>query len=108
MTKDEHWFILDRVQGEYLANSDSVEVAVFAGGNGRAFKFAPLLGDCLASLVLGKDTPVDIQNFNIRITPWLLRSPAERVYSPISSVVVLSPSPPRWRASPTCLAPAPP
>lgn len=42
-------------------------VAIFAGGNGRAFKFAPLIGDCLASLIVGDKTPpIDLTSFSFK------------------------------------------
>lgn len=45
MTKDQY-FILDRLE-------KVPEVTVFTGGNGRAFKFAPLIGKLLAELATG-------------------------------------------------------
>jgi len=55
MTKDSY-FIMDKV---------APNVAVFSGGSGRAFKFGPLLGDCMASLVTGGDAPVDMEKFSL-------------------------------------------
>ena len=52
---DDSYFIMDKVHPN---------VAVFAGGSGRAFKFGPLLGDCIASLLEGKDAPVDVNPFS--------------------------------------------
>merc|ERR1712087_41701 len=54
MTKDSY-FVMDKV---------AVNVAVFSGGSGRAFKFGPLLGDCMASLLTGEDAPVDLAPFS--------------------------------------------
>ena len=39
---DDSYFVMDKV---------SDKVAVFSGGSGRAFKFGPLIGDCMASLM---------------------------------------------------------
>ena len=38
---------------------------MFSGGSGRAFKFGPLIGDCMSSLVLGEEPPIDIERFSI-------------------------------------------
>eukprot|EP00192_Tetraselmis_astigmatica_P016378 CAMPEP_0117648066 /NCGR_PEP_ID=MMETSP0804-20121206/190_1 /TAXON_ID=1074897 /ORGANISM="Tetraselmis astigmatica, Strain CCMP880" /LENGTH=97 /DNA_ID=CAMNT_0005453611 /DNA_START=158 /DNA_END=451 /DNA_ORIENTATION=+ len=46
-------FVLDTVPG-------CPNVAVFAGGNGRAFKFAPLIGKCLADIVSEQEPSFDI------------------------------------------------
>ena len=62
---DDSYFVMDQF---------APGVAVFAGGSGRAFKFGPLLGDCLASLVTGDDTrsgttttsPIDLDRFSAR------------------------------------------
>ena len=53
MTEDSY-FVMDKV---------SDNVAVFSGGSGRAFKFGPLLGDCIASLLTGDEAPVDLAPF---------------------------------------------
>lgn len=42
------------------------DVVLFCGGSGRAFKFAPLIGACLSSLVQGKKPNVDISRFDPR------------------------------------------
>ena len=52
MTADEH-FVLDR-EGPFV---------VGGGGSGHAFKFAPLLGEMLADLALGKDTRIPRARF---------------------------------------------
>ena len=54
MTSDSY-FIMDKVADN---------VAVFSGGSGRAFKFGPLLGDCMASLLTGEEAPVDLAPFS--------------------------------------------
>ena len=54
MTKDSY-FIMDKV---------APNVAIFAGGSGRAFKFGPLLGDCMVSLLSGEEAPIDLRNFS--------------------------------------------
>lgn len=54
MTKDSY-FVMDKVADN---------VAVFSGGSGRAFKFGPLLGDCMASLLTGEEPPVDLTPFS--------------------------------------------
>lgn len=56
MTSDSY-FIMDKV---------TPNVAVFSGGSGRAFKFGPLLGDCIASLLSGEEAPVDLQPFSVK------------------------------------------
>jgi len=56
MTTDSY-FVMDKV---------AENVAVFSGGSGRAFKFGPLLGDCMASLLTGDDAPVDLTNFSAK------------------------------------------
>ena len=56
MTSDSY-FVMDKV---------SDNVAVFSGGSGRAFKFGPLLGDCMASLLTGEEAPVDMAPFSAR------------------------------------------
>jgi len=52
MTKDS-MFILDTVPNH-------PNVSVFSAGNGRAFKFGPMLGRALANLVLGQEPAFDI------------------------------------------------
>ena len=54
MTTDSY-FVMDKV---------APNVAVFSGGSGRAFKFGPLLGDCIASLLTGEEAPVDLTQFS--------------------------------------------
>lgn len=49
------YFVIDKVADN---------VAVFSGGSGRAFKFGPLLGDCMASLLTGSKAPVDLTPFS--------------------------------------------
>jgi glycine/D-amino acid oxidase-like deaminating enzyme len=56
MTTDSY-FIMDKV---------TPNVAVFSGGSGRAFKFGPLLGDCIAALLSGEEAPVDLKPFSIK------------------------------------------
>lgn len=56
MTRDQN-FVLDRLPGRH-------NLVVFTGGSGRAFKFTPLLGRCLADLVLEKEPSVDISLFS--------------------------------------------
>lgn len=55
MTEDSY-FVMDKV---------SDNVAVFSGGSGRAFKFGPLLGDCMASLLTGEEAPIDLAPFSV-------------------------------------------
>ena len=50
MTKDVN-FILDKPKAN---------ITVFSGGSGQAFKFAPLIGKCLAEKALKKETSFDI------------------------------------------------
>ena len=52
MTKDS-MFVLDTVPKH-------PNVSVFSAGNGRAFKFGPMLGRALANLVLGQEPAFDI------------------------------------------------
>ncbi len=52
---DDSYFVMDKL---------SDKVAVFSGGSGRAFKFAPLIGDCMASLILGDESPVELERFS--------------------------------------------
>lgn len=52
---DDSYFVMDKL---------SDKVAVFSGGSGRAFKFAPLIGDCMASLILGEESPVELGRFS--------------------------------------------
>jgi glycine/D-amino acid oxidase-like deaminating enzyme len=56
MTKDSY-FVMDKV---------APNVAVFSGGSGRAFKFGPLLGDCMTSLLTGEEAPVDLTAFSAK------------------------------------------
>jgi glycine/D-amino acid oxidase-like deaminating enzyme len=55
MTKDSY-FVMDKIADN---------VAVFSGGSGRAFKFGPLIGDCMASLLTGENPPVDLAPFSV-------------------------------------------
>ena len=55
MTEDSY-FVMDKITDN---------VAVFSGGSGRAFKFGPLLGDCMRSLLTGEEAPVDLTPFSI-------------------------------------------
>jgi glycine/D-amino acid oxidase-like deaminating enzyme len=55
MTEDSY-FVVDKLQSN---------VAVFAGGSGRAFKFGPLLGDCISSLLQNEEGPVDLAPFSL-------------------------------------------
>mmetsp|Transcript_32666 Transcript_32666/g.68696 ORF Transcript_32666/g.68696 Transcript_32666/m.68696 type:complete len:816 (+) Transcript_32666:514-2961(+) len=54
MTEDSY-FVMDKVADN---------VAIFSGGSGRAFKFGPLLGDCMASLLTGEEPPIDLAPFS--------------------------------------------
>lgn len=54
MTEDSY-FVMDKVADK---------VAVFSGGSGRAFKFGPLIGDCMAALVTGNQPPLDLERFS--------------------------------------------
>lgn len=54
MTEDSY-FVMDMV---------SDNVALFSGGSGRAFKFGPLIGDCMSSLLTGTSPPVDLSPFS--------------------------------------------
>mmetsp|Transcript_8870 Transcript_8870/g.12632 ORF Transcript_8870/g.12632 Transcript_8870/m.12632 type:complete len:817 (-) Transcript_8870:286-2736(-) len=55
MTEDSY-FVMDKIHPN---------VAIFSGGSGRAFKFGPLLGDCLSSLLSGEDSPIDMTPFSL-------------------------------------------
>mmetsp|Transcript_18777 Transcript_18777/g.43447 ORF Transcript_18777/g.43447 Transcript_18777/m.43447 type:complete len:830 (+) Transcript_18777:166-2655(+) len=52
---DDSYFVMDKVDDK---------VAVFSGGSGRAFKFGPLIGDCMASLVTGDPSPIPLERFS--------------------------------------------
>ena len=56
MTSDSY-FVMDNV---------AEGVSLFSGGSGRAFKFAPTIGDMMASLVTGDDSPVDLTPFSAK------------------------------------------
>lgn len=56
MTEDSY-FVIDKVHPN---------IALFSGGSGRAFKFGPLLGDCIASLLTGEESPVDLTPFSVK------------------------------------------
>ena len=58
MTQDT-LFVLDRLP-------QFPQVAIFSGGSGQAFKFAPILGKLLSELVLEQNLSVDITPFNIQ------------------------------------------
>ena len=71
MTSDSY-FVMDKVADN---------IAVFSGGSGRAFKFGPLLGDCIASLLTGEEPPVDLAPFSAKrpeITKTLINTKAEQ------------------------------
>ena len=53
-TTQDSYFIMDKV---------APNVAIFSGGSGRAFKFGPLLGDCMPSLLKDEEPPVDLITF---------------------------------------------
>lgn len=53
MTADSY-FVMDKI---------APAVSIFSGGSGRAFKFAPTIGDMMASLVTGDESPVDLSPF---------------------------------------------
>jgi monomeric sarcosine oxidase len=57
MSADEH-FILDRLPGRPHA-------AVLAGLSGHGFKFAPVLGEAAADLVLGRTPRIDLEPFRL-------------------------------------------
>ena len=71
MTKDSY-FVMDKVADNTV---------VFSGGSGRAFKFGPLLGDCMASLLTGEEAPVDLAPFsaNREAVSSMSASSAEKV-----------------------------
>lgn len=56
MTSDSY-FVMDKVADN---------VALFSGGSGRAFKFGPLLGDCISSILSGDEAPIDITPFSLK------------------------------------------
>mmetsp|Transcript_14851 Transcript_14851/g.25137 ORF Transcript_14851/g.25137 Transcript_14851/m.25137 type:complete len:1221 (+) Transcript_14851:276-3938(+) len=58
MTKDA-MFVLDTVP-------EHPNVSVFSAGNGRAFKFGPMLGRALANLVMGDEPSFDIAPMTMR------------------------------------------
>lgn len=66
MTRD-HYFVLDRLP-------EHPEICLFTGECGRAFKFAPIIGRCLADLALGRKCEVDITP--MRVTRPAVRPPA--------------------------------
>ena len=49
----------------FVMNKIADNVALFSGGSGRAFRFGPLLGDCIASLLTGDEAPVDLAPFSV-------------------------------------------
>jgi glycine/D-amino acid oxidase-like deaminating enzyme len=58
MSKDA-MFVLDTLPGH-------PNVSIFSAGNGRAFKFGPMLGKALAALVTGTPPPFDIAPMSLR------------------------------------------
>lgn len=54
MTTDSY-FVMDKIHPN---------VALFSGGSGRAFKFGPLIGDCISSLLMDEEAPVDLTPFS--------------------------------------------
>jgi len=54
---DDSYFIMDKLCDD---------VAVFSGGSGRAFKFAPLIGDCMAALIMGDEAPIELERFSAK------------------------------------------
>ena len=54
---DDSYFVMDN-----LAEG----VSVFSGGSGRSFKFAPTIGDMMAALVTGDESPVDLSRFSAK------------------------------------------
>jgi sarcosine oxidase len=54
MTSDSY-FVMDKI---------APNVALFSGGSGRAFKFGPLIGDCIVALLSGDEAPVDLAPFS--------------------------------------------
>ena len=56
------------VEGVAKLAADNVAdgVSLFSGGSGRAFKFAPTIGDMMASLVTGDESPVDLAPFSAK------------------------------------------
>jgi len=55
MSKDVQ-FCLDKI---------SENVAVFSHGSGQSFKFAPMIGKCLAALSMEKEAPIDLNPWRI-------------------------------------------
>lgn len=53
---DDSYFVMDKVHPR---------IAIFAGGSGRAFKFGPLLGDCIAALLAEEEPPIELDPFSI-------------------------------------------
>lgn len=56
MTRDND-FVLGKLPGHD-------NIVLFSGGNGRAFKFAPILGKCLSDLTLDLNLEIDISRFD--------------------------------------------
>jgi len=73
---------VDMVASPYTMSKDAMfvldtlpnhpNVSVFSAGNGRAFKFGPMLGRALASLVLGEKPPFDIAPMSVK-RPGMLK-----------------------------------
>jgi glycine/D-amino acid oxidase-like deaminating enzyme len=64
---DDSYFVMDKV---------AKNVAIFSGGSGRAFKFAPLIGDCMASLVRDEEPPIEIERFSASREALICLDPA--------------------------------
>lgn len=50
---------------QFCLDKLSQNVSVFSHGSGQAFKFAPMIGTCLATMATGAEPPIDL-------TPWRL------------------------------------
>ena len=49
----------------FVMDTITPNITVFSGGTGRAFKFGPLLGDCMAAFLSGDGVPVDLVPFSL-------------------------------------------
>lgn len=65
---DDSYFVMDNV---------AEGVSVFSGGSGRAFKFAPTIGDMMASLVTGDASPVDLSRFSAKRASAVFREESD-------------------------------
>ncbi len=73
MTRDQY-FVLDALPSpaateappDAMCDSRRTDLFLFAGGSGRAFKFAPLIGRCLCDLVLGRQPAFDVAPLSAR------------------------------------------